>query len=446
MKRNLTLFGVLILLLGITWWFQERGAEIEKATTLERELIFNPEAEGGLQKLSFGSVDIYIDGEKYYVGQQRISANNVRVAEIFATLQGLAVIRSLSEEEATALDQQLAFPSEQTLRIDFTTPKGVTTFVIGAPIKTSEARFYGKISDKLIIIEDRRPLMEAYQQESESDLRLRRLQTLFSTLKEDFFYDTHLFREQFTIAYAAFDNRFARPYEVDLLKRTTNPAPPRAIAYDLGEFDTWRETLELMEAATLHTAYNEKSLDNFRAQLKLKDAQGKTVELSLFGKYGPLTGDFVISSNSDYLFELGENHAGVFFQNVQDFWQISALAREESMQLKLSDSKASYDLTLKADRVFDVSVKNASVDPRRDRLAVLYNLLTGRAAYISELAEAKALGLESKIIVEASGKTLEFAGSVQEWVIVDRANSVAYHYRKRDFPDLPSELADYFGK
>ena len=433
-------------MLAITWWFQERGAEVEKASTMERELIFNPEKEGGLIKLSFGSVDVHIQGENYFIGEQKILADNIRVAEVFAALEGLAVIRALTTEEITVLDQELAFPNNSQLKIDFTTPKGVTSFIIGAAIKTSNGRFYGKIGDKFIILEDRRPLMEAYQQDNENDLRARRLETLFSTLKEDFFYDTHLFREQPRLVYAAFDNRFARPYEVDLSKRTTNPAPPAGIAYDLGEFDAWKDTLELMEAATLHTSYNEKSLDKFRGQIKVKDVDGKKIELSLFGKYGPLEGDFVISSDSTYLFELGENHAGVFFQNVQDFWQIHAIAREEAMQLKLSSGKENYNLNIKAGRVFEVEVQNSKVEPRRDRIAVFYNLLTGRAAYISELAEAKAVGLDTKIIVQASGKTLEFASSTQEWVIVDRANSVAYHYRKRDFPDLPSELADYFGK
>lgn len=445
MKRNLSLLGILIFLLAITWWFQERGSELEQASIEERELVFNPEKEGGLSKLGFSGVEIHIQGEDYFVGEKKIAANQIRVAEVFAALEGLAVIRSLNPEEVAALDTELAFPKESILSVNFTTPKGTTSFVIGAPIKTSNGRFYAKIGEQLIIVEDRRPLMEAYQQGDENDLRLRRLRTLFSELKEDFFYDTHLFAGPFRISYAAFDNRFARPYEVDLVKRSTNPEPPRGIAYDLGEFDAWKDTLELMEAASLHTAYNQKSLDKFRAQLKLKDAQGKTVELSLFGKYGPLEGDFVISSESDYLYELGQNHAGVFFQNVQDFWQINALAREEAMQLKLSNDKISHELLIKAGRVFEVEVQNSKIEPRRDRLAVFYNLLTGRAAYISELAEAKAVGLESKIVVEASGKTLEFAGSAQEWVIVDRVNRVAYHYRKRDFPDLPSELADYFG-
>lgn len=445
MKRNLSLLGILIFLLLCTWWFQERGSEIEQFEREEAMRIFNPEEQGGLLGLSFDKVKFTYDEkvDAFYIGEEKILAHPVRMQEVFDALDGLALMRVLDQEEVKALSENLAFP-ESSNKITFTTAKGNTDFVIGARLATDANRFYGRLANKVIVLEDQRPLDVAYQDEDEGNLKEQRLRTLFS-LAPDFFYDTRLFADDFHVVQAAFDNHLVRPFEVMFENKITSPKPEFGIGYDLNEFEVWRSALEGLEAQTLYPSYKKESLKKYRGQLRLKDADNKSIELSLFGEYGPLKGDFVISSDNSYLYELGDNSAGIFFQNVQDFWDISLLKLSGEFELRMSDGNAKYQIDLIPGNVFNVRVKNSNKEARRDRFAVFHAMLTGRASYVSSIEDVKSAGFKALFNLQVGPRALSFGTIAQEWVIIDEANTVAYHYKLRDYPDLPTRLDEFFG-
>ncbi len=288
-------------------------------------------------------------------------------------------------------------------------------------------------------------MQTVYQSEDEGSLKEQRLRTL-TTLPEDFFYDTRLLDDGFRMRHVVFDNRLSRPYEVDMDKNITNPPVMEGLSYDLDEFEAWRSMFEGLEAQTVHVSFNETSLKDYRGQLRLKDKDGKTIEFSLFGQYGPLPGDFVITSENSYLYELGDNHAGIFFQNVQDFWNLSPYVQQRELALKLSDGQQQYRVVLVPGNVFNVRVENSNKEPRRDRFAVLYAMLNGRAHYVSDVDDAKAAGFKPLFNIQDGGRLFSFGTSPQEWVLIDETNSLAYHYRTQDFPDLPQKLGNFFGK
>src|SRR5690606_7427278 len=146
--------------------------------------------------------------------------------------------------------------------------------------------------------------------------------------------------------------------------KETVPPPATTIGYDMNEFEAWRSAVESLEAKTLYANFKEDSLKNYRGQLRIQNQNNETIELSLFGEYGPLKGDFVISSRNSYLYDLDHNHAGIFFQNVQDFWNLIPLGEEEGeLSLSLSNGKERFDLILIPGNVFNVRVKNSEKEP-----------------------------------------------------------------------------------
>ncbi len=441
MKRNLILLAVLIALLSVTWLINERGEENHRHEIAQDEMVFDPKQQGGLQSLSFGKTTLHLKGESFFVGEKKVPANPYKVEELFATLDALAAIRKLSKDEVAGLDLQLAFPQDQIITISFKTSKGITPFIIGAPLITSPGRFYARLGDQVMIVHDRKPLPMAYEQDNEADLKYRRLQTIFS-IAPDFFYDTRLFKEPVTIISANFDNPRFKNFSVDFTKMITQPKSYSSLGYDQKEFDAWSRTLISLEAATVLPDYDPKLLKKLRAQLKIKTQDSKTVELSLFSGYGSLKGDFVISSLSPYLFELADNQAGLFFQSLQDFWNLTLNLPSDQLPLVLSSAASKVELTLKSGNVFEVDLNDQSISPKRQYLAVLFNLLTGRARYVSDLVDLK---YKESFIIKYGNRSFLFASAVDEWLLIDSANKLAYHYLRRDYPDLPEKLEDYFG-
>tara|TARA_R110000868_G_scaffold304021_4_gene564522 strand:+ start:6246 stop:7580 length:1335 start_codon:yes stop_codon:yes gene_type:complete len=441
MKRNLILFVVLTALLTITWLINEKGGDDHRHELAKAEMVFDPKTEGGLLSLSFEQTTLYLNGDKFFVGEKRIPANPFKVEELFSTLDSLAAVRKLSEEETRSLDMNLAFPKDRTIDINFRTSKGITLFQIGAPIETSPGKFYAMLGNQVLIVHDRKPLLMAYAKEDEADIKYKRLQAIFS-IPPDFFYDTRLFKDELAITAASFDNPKAKPYSVDFLKQQTRPLTYPSIAYDQREMKAWLQTLLKLEAGSIIPDYNPKLLKKLRAQIKLKSKDGKSVELSLFSGYGSLKGDFVISSLSPYLFELADNQAGLFFQNLQDFWSLSLNLPSEKLPLIFSAGANTISATLVSGKIFEVEVADENLSPKRQFLAVLYNLLTGRARYISDLIDLK---YKANFVIKYANRSFVFATSADEWLIIDSANKLAYHYLKRDYPDLPANLDNYFG-
>tara|TARA_R110002049_G_scaffold219962_1_gene391599 strand:- start:246 stop:1583 length:1338 start_codon:yes stop_codon:yes gene_type:complete len=443
MKRNLFLLVILSALISITWWFQERGGEIDRAEQEKKELIFDPKEFGGLVSMHFGDVDLYAQDDKFLVGDERIAANPFKIEEMFEALNSLAVVRKLSEKEAQALNANLAFRSQSPIKIFFKTMKRDINFLIGSKLATHSSRFYGKLGDTVLILEDRRPLLEAYNPDDEGDLKQERLRSIF-TINPEFFYDTRVFINPIKVAKATFDNpRVRKSVITDFVKKSTTPKPIAGLGYDLEEFNRWASTFEALEAHHIFPKYDAKLLKDLRAQVKVIDAQGSKIDLSLFSGYGSLPGDFVISSESHYLFELGHNHAGIFFQNVQDFWDISFLKPSESLSLFFKSEEKQIELKVLPGQQFEVEmISPLDLEPRRDRLAVFYSLLMTRARYVTDLID---LDYKQHFVLKADKRTVVFGEVPSQWVIVDSVNKLAYYYNKHDFPDLPSELDQYFG-
>ncbi len=443
MKRNLSLLTILILLLTLTWWFQERGGEIEKIEQTKNEMIFDPKDYGGLISMHFGDVDLYAQGDNFLVGEERIPANVHKIEEMFSALNGLAVVRRLSEQETKNLKTSLAFETKSQIKIFFKTQKSDVNFLLGSMLATHSARFYGRMGETVLILEDRRPLMQVYNPEDEGRLKQERLRNIF-TINPEFFYDTRLFINPTKIGKVQFDNpRVRKSLKVNFISKVTDPKPLAGIGYDLEEFERWSSSLVELEAHTIFPKYDPKLLKNFRAQLKISDLNSKKIDLSLFSGYGSLPGDFVISSESNYLYELGDNHAGIFFQNVQDFWDIRFLKPTKSLKILFKTSDKKIEVNIISDQQFEVEMlQPKELEPRRDRLAVFFSILMTRARYVTDLVD---LDYKEHFMFKADKRTAVFGEVPNQWVIVDSASKLAYYYNKHDFPDLPSELEQYFG-
>jgi len=444
MKRNLILTLVLILLVALTWWFQERGGEVEKQEQAKQELIFDPKEFGGLISIHFADVDLYPKGEDFFVGENRIPANPYKIQEMFEALNGLSVIRRLSDEEARTVNTNLAFEQESLIKIYFKTVKKDVNFLIGSKLATHSSRFYGRLGSTILVLEDRRPLFQAYNPEEEGELKHHRLHDMF-TIHPEFFYDTRIFTEPVSIARAAIDNpRVRSSLKVNFKTKKTEPTPMNGLGYDLVEFDRWKTTLEGLEAKTIFPTFDLKLLKSMRAGLKITTADGEKVELTLFSGYGSLPGDFVISNQSKFLFELADNQAGIFFQNVQDFWDIRFIQHKSNLDMSLSGEKMTVALRIDPAQVFNVEINTSyKLEPRRDRLEVLYSLLTSRPRYITDLID---LSYKEHFVIKADKRTVVFGEVPNQWLLVDSANKLAYYYNKHDYPDLASDLSQYFGQ
>src|SRR5690606_19936565 len=151
-----------------TWVWHERGELLKRELSQKQEQVFDPCLGGGLKSITLPNAELFIKDTQLYIGQTKALADAVRVKELLDALDGFAAIRTLSKDEISQLEMQLAFAPEDSVTITLKTNDGnETKFILGSRLPADQGRFYAKFGDKIIILHDRRPLENAYQQENE---------------------------------------------------------------------------------------------------------------------------------------------------------------------------------------------------------------------------------------------------------------------------------------
>jgi hypothetical protein len=344
-NKNKWLFLLLAIAISLTYWFEERGNSNAIKLEQVRSQILNSENLGELVGVKGLKIDFIKRGEMYFSRDKEIQLSKDRLDEFFKILSGVKVKSFLSEADVLKVGRAFYIPDDA-LKMTFQFEKGEITFSLGKKLEFDQT-FYMEITQngqkRIVVANDDSPDPGAYKSDKEyrvSGAKYNRLSMIFM-LTNLYFYDSRVFRDLYTdeksinfeeITISTFRNK---KYSINFKSTTTNPAPPKGIAYFEENWLTFHSALTKLQGRTVITPYEPSVLSEILSQFEIKDRNNRHIMLTLYKVFGEQKGYFLTSSLDKLLYVLKPEDAQFFFVNVQDFWKknISPEGREYTLGL-----------------------------------------------------------------------------------------------------------------
>ncbi len=353
--RNLFLFIFLIIFIGITYWWEEKGTIDKKAEDLTRYSILDSKELGELigfkgVKLNFKKV-----GEDFVAANNNLELSKNRVSEFFTILAGLKVKNAIGNADVSKVGRSFYIPDES-MKMNFKFAKGELEFILGKKLDFDQA-FYMEITrdgnKQIFVVNDESPDPGVYVNEKDynkSEAKYKRLQTMF-LLTNVFFYETKVFShfsyDEKKINFKKIDVSTFRnkKFQIDFEKTVTVPPVPNGLIYDEDNWIAFHKTLTNLSGKDIIYPVKLSNLDEVLSRLEITDREGKSYTLDVYKKYGSLLGYFLKPSFSDKIFELKNEDAMYFFVNVQDFWkkQLTPTSKEYDLKIIFQADKGLFE-------------------------------------------------------------------------------------------------------
>lgn len=337
---------MLVIFIGVTYWFEEKGTADKKLEDKKKYSILEVQELGEMKgfkgvKLNFKKV-----GDAFVSADNNLELSPKKVEEFFTILAGLKTKNSISNEDVLKVGRTFYIPDD-TMRMNFQFEKGNLEFILGKKLDYDQAFYMEVIKNgnrQMFVVNDESPDPGVYANDKDynrSEAKYKRLEMMF-LLTNVFFYETKIFsRENYEeqkinfkkIDISTFRNK---KFQIDFEKTATVPPVPKGINYDEDNWIAFHKNLTKLEAKTIFYPVKDSNLDEVLSRFEVTDRQGKSYTLDVYKKYGSLTGYFLKSSlNNDKLFELRNEDAMFFFINVQDFWKKQIVPTSKEYELKI---------------------------------------------------------------------------------------------------------------
>jgi hypothetical protein len=454
--KNLFLFFILILFIAMTYWFEERGANLYQQAEAKRTEVLNSENLGSLKAVTGIKIDIEKKGDQYFSRDNKIRLSNARLDEFFKILGGLKVKTFLTDEDVEKVGRKHYIPDDL-MRLNFHFEKGEIEFTLGKKLDFDQS-FYMEVTQddkkKIVIVNDESPDPGAYQSDKDyqvSDLKYKRLQMIFM-LTNVYFYDSRVFKDLYTdeksihfdhISISTFRNK---KFIVNFKETKTLPEAPKGIAYFEDNWLSFHKSLSELTGRTVIYPYEESVLNDLLSQFEIVDREGRSIILTLYKKFGEQNGYFLTSSLDKLLYVLKPEEARFFFVNVQDFWKKSLFLKNLEYQMSVTF----FDNITETVKIIDKELFN--VVPAKTNLKVrplefkkLIDFLKSEGDHVSELTEKPSEILKKNIMrLSFDNKVMSVILEDNDAILVDYELKVKiHHYIGANIP-FSIKRSDYF--
>ncbi len=454
--KNLTLFLILVVAIGATYWFEERGnLKLELANAKRNELIDTSHL-GELKSIKGIKLDMVKEGENYYSREGHILMAKARLDEFFKILGGIKTKSFLKPEDIAKVGRSFYIPDDA-LTLSFAFDKGEVSFTLGKKLEFDQTFYMEVFKDgkrQVVIANDESPDPGAYKTDKEyqvSDAKFKRLQVLFM-LTNVYFYDTRVFKDMYTdeksinfdeISILTFRNK---KYSVNFKTTTTNPPAPASLGYFESNWISFHQALTKLEGRTIYAPYEPSALSEVLSQFEIKDRAGRNITLTVYKRFGELNGYFLTSSLDKELYVLKQEDARYFFVNVQDFWNKNIVPKEKEYPLTIGffDGK-SEQVRISDKELFKATGMKAGVNPRPLEFKKLIDFLKMEGDHVSEMTEKPSEILKKNILtLNFDNRSLGVILEDNDAIIVDVENKIKIHHYVGATLPFSVKRADYF--
>lgn len=458
-NRNLILFLILIIFIGLTYWFEEKGTADKRQEDKIRYSILDVKDFGEMTGVKGIKINFKKVGNAFVAGDNNLDLSLKKVEEFFTILAGLKTKNIISNEDVAKVGRNFYIPDD-TMTMKFQFEKGDIDFILGKKLDYDQAFYMDVIKNgkhQMFVVNDESPDPGAYASDKDynkSEAKYKRLEMMF-LLTNVFFYDTKVFSNQNyndqkinfkKIDISTFRNK---KFQVDFEKTATVPRVPVGLSYDEDNWIAFHKSLTNLEGKSIFYPLKESNLDEVLSRFEVTDRDGKSYTLDVYKKYGSLAGYFLKSSlKNDRLYELKSEDAMYFFVNVQDFWkkQIIPNAKEYDLKLVFRQEKGKTEIV----HISDKEVFNASSANRRLRILEvkkLVDFIKLSGDHVSELSKPLEQGIKDIVLdLYFENRHLGVMLEPNDAILFDFDNNIKlHHYVGKNLPfSLRSQ--DFFEK
>lgn len=409
MKRNLGLLGLLIVLITITYFTQERRGILSKKEKDNYSKILDSTMYGDLVELQtpFSHIKKFKEGFINFSDGHRVDQK--RVNEFLSRLSYIRATRYL--EDVTPEKFKDFFPDGH-LKMTFTFENEVLEYQLGKKVNFSQD-FYIAFKTKskgqvIAVANDQLPFEGIVQQKDEhrSEHKYNRVKALFS-LQKNFFLDLRIFEEEELERSIVFSNIRNESFSIDFNSMTTNPPPEGPIGISKTKLTHLQERLLTLRAQNYLNI--EDKTDFSRMVGSIKTEKGL---YSIYERYKNDQSYYIFNpkNNIYYQFKAGEQKILLF--NIQSVW----------------DLRVVEELGSKVEITFDSNEKvNLEVHKIGEEASKLFKLLLSPAEYVTRVKESdKFQKWKLKLLI--NNRNLEVFFSKTEMIVLDRKKKLTYHY------------------
>ncbi len=421
MKKNLALFGILVALLGVTYFFQEKKAEKK----FEENLVHNKLYPGEIRQLTISGVIAKNENGRWFSGERLLSHNLYKQIE-----EQIKQIKKVKDVQGEVKD---FFTSKIELSVNG------DNLLIG-DLALDRQGFYVSQNGKLMLA-----ILEGTNHELTEDVqdiqatKLNELKVLIMKDPKELA-ETQLFRfypdlpfEKVTVKVPG-----TLPFELDFKTNTTTPPPFPGISVHAKLPEKF---MSLLSQVTLKEAVPYGVFGDKLGEITFMK-EGKAVMWELFMK-NKKSADAVLV---DPVRKLAWNMIGgtlkVFFIQLQDYWDKKNIPpaefknfERENMTLIEGNLRTIVTLMNKEPLGFESTAYR--VDPERMTELVSYSLNLGpldqarRVSLLSNSERKQILG-EKHLQLEIFGQELLFWLKAEEIIIVNLSQGYKSHFPRAD--------------
>lgn len=452
-KKNLFLFFLLLILLSLTYYWEEvyKRKQVQDVQEKLALIVDIPE----IQKIDFPNFTIQLEKDKWKLKGFPFNLSKEKVNLLFKFLDGMKISSKISTLEK----KNEEYFSKNDLSFQVTSSKGSFNYKIGR-ISPVSGRFFVQSSllrDLVLVIENSSPIQSAYINEADKlNQNYDQLQSILKSngsflLEENLLTLNGVNLNNFT--QVRIDGRHNRWFELNLKEQTTFPLPFKDIKVHPLQHH-FKSIFSRMKVRNLNI-FKQRVLSEKRGTITFKGES--TLVLEYFKSLNSEYGNFVRIKGEPHVYSVEFLDLNIFETNVQHFWR-----KRIDYHTKFSDIKVlNFNLSLKTGKdikcqiddldSFEVKTTDSRVENiSKPHVNFLFNLILNltdfvEAKYIMLIEEEKPLA-DYDIAIELLDKTLGIKIDPNHIIVYDKSNELEYFYDydkvqiKEDFFDQLIEL------
>lgn len=409
MKKNLGLLAILICLISITYFTQEKKGLSDEKEKDNYSKILDSSKYGDLIELQTpfshikkvnGSFTNFTDGHK--VDQKRVNEFLGRLSEIRAT----KYLKDISS------DQLKEFFPENHLKMTFTFENEVLEYQLGKKVNFSQdfyIAFKTKNEDMIIALANDKLPFEGIVNKAEehrSDHKFKRVKSLFN-LPSNFFLDLSIFDSDELERSIVFSNIRNESFAIDFKSESTNPPPEHPIEVSKTKMEHLKDKLLSLRALSYLTNVDLSKFSRTVGSIRTEEGL-----YTIYEKYNNDQSYYIFNpkNNLYYQFKAGEQKLLLF--NIQNVWNLRVL----------EELGSDIEITFDNNETLKLEVHRLGSEASQ-----IFKLLLSPAEYIvneKDLSKFK----KWKLKIKVNARDLEVSFTEAEIIVLDRNLKISYHY------------------
>lgn len=428
MKKNLILLIILAGSLVFTYWYEELGGEKKRLSQKQAKALFQNKNLGELKAIKFPKFNLILKDGKYFTKENNYPADKKKTEKIIEVLSALEVV-SIIDKEKIKSPRKYFFPQED-LYFSFEFERGELSYRLGAKLDYSQ-EFYVEVGlgneKNLVVAKDSTPQYGVYQEKSleRSSQKYDRFKYILSLREKDLF-DTNPFKNQpLVLGKVMVENSRNKKFEIDFVKKTTNPLTFKNLSYKVDLFDEYAEKLANLKGINIHFDPASKDLSDLESTLLFPQ------KASLYKTFKGREGYFLKVDGDKDLYELSQKDSALFFSNIQDFWNKEIINPEfyHTPATFIFEGKPKVSVRIKDSKPFEVQSFDAPFKINQDSFKKIYSLLLNPAERVAEFDDYLKEGLNKSLFnIQVNDLMFKIFKTKNELLFVNEKDKLVYIY------------------